>query len=162
MWHLFRATLILGCVKSNYWMNYFERIRERGRDINPFLTLMEVEIGELKRGSAVLRMKIRQDMMNGEGWLQGGIFTALADEAMVLAIYPLIGPGERIATISETTIFLAGIQEGVLVAEGRLIKRGKRVVFAEGDVRTLDSDRILARSSAAYAVLKDNGPGLLA
>jgi acyl-CoA thioesterase len=81
---------------------------------------------------------------------------------MVLAIYPLIGPGERIATISETTIFLAGIQEGVLVAEGRLIKRGKRVVFAEGDVRTLDSDRILARSSAAYAVLKDNGPDLLA
>jgi acyl-CoA thioesterase len=135
-------------------MNYIDRIRERGRDANPFFTLMGIEIGELKRGSAELRMKIRPDMMNGEGWLQGGIFTALADEAMVLAIYPLLAPDERIATISETTSFLSGANEGVLIAEGRLVKRGRRVIFTEGDIRAGGSDRILARSSAAYAVAR--------
>jgi len=136
------------------WMNYIERLRQEGTKANPFFTLMGVEIGEMNEGSAVLRMKIRPDMMNGEGWLQGGIFTALADEAMVLAIYPFLDPEERIASISETTSFLAGANEGVLIAESRLLKRGRRVIFAEADVRAGGSDRILARSSSAYAVVR--------
>jgi acyl-CoA thioesterase len=135
-------------------MNYFERIRTRGRDANPFFTLMGVEIAEMNSGSATLRMAIRPDMMNGEGWLQGGLFTALADEAMVLALYPLLDPDERVATISETTNFLAGANEGVLVASGRIIKRGRRVIFAEADIRLAGSDRILARCTSAYAVVK--------
>jgi acyl-CoA thioesterase len=135
-------------------MNYIERIRKEGREANPFFTLMGVELGDLNSGSATLRMTIRPDMMNGEKWLQGGIFTALADEAMVLAIYPLLEPDERIATISETTSFLAGANEGVLNAEGRLIKRGRRVIFAEAEITAAGSDRILARCTAAYAVVK--------
>lgn len=99
-------------------------------------------------------MPVRPDMMNGEDWLQGGIFTALADEAMVLAIYPLLDPGERIATISETTSFLAGAQGGVLIAEGTVVKRGKRIIFAEGEVFSEGGDRALARCSAAYAVMR--------
>jgi acyl-CoA thioesterase len=149
----YQATLIRGHVKPTYWMNYIDRIREGGRDANPFFTFMGIEIGEMNKGSAVLHMKIRPEMMNGEGWLQGGIFTALADEAMVLAIYPLLAHDERIATISETTSFLAGVNEGVLIAEGRLVKRGRRVIFAEGDISAEGSDRIIARSSAAYAVI---------
>lgn len=135
-------------------MNYFERIRTQGRDANPFFTLMGVELAEMTSGSATLRMAIRPDMMNGEGWLQGGLFTALADEAMVLAMYPLLDPDERVATISETTNFLAGANKGVLIASGRIIKRGRRVIFAEADIRLAGSDRILARCTSAYAVVK--------
>ena len=135
-------------------MSYIERIRALGRDANPFFTLMGVELGTMGKGSARIRMPVRPDMMNGEDWLQGGIFTALADEAMVLAIYPLLDPGERIATISETTSFLAGAQGGVLIAEGTVVKRGKRIIFAEGKVFSEGGDRALARCSAAYAVMR--------
>ncbi len=135
-------------------MSYIERIRAQGRDANPFFTLMGVELGAMGTGSAEIRMPVRPDMMNGEEWLQGGIFTALADEAMVLAIYPLLDPGERLATISETTSFLAGARDGVLVATGTVVKRGRRVIFAEGEVFREGSDRILARCSAAYAVMR--------
>jgi uncharacterized protein (TIGR00369 family) len=135
-------------------MTYIERIRAEGRDANPFFTLMGVELGTIGEGSATISMEVRPDMMNGEEWLQGGIFTALADEAMVLAIYPLLAPDERIATISETTSFLAGAQGGTLVATGRVVKRGRRIVFAEGDVMREGSGRILARCSAAYAVVR--------
>lgn len=135
-------------------MTYIERIRAEGRDANPFFTMMGVELGTMEKGLATISMVVRPDMMNGEEWLQGGIFTALADEAMVLAIYPLLNPGERIATISETTSFLAGAQGGTLVAAGRVVKKGRRIVFAEGDVTLKGSDRTLARCSAAYAVIQ--------
>ena len=98
-------------------------------------------------------------MLNGVGWLQGGIFTALSDEAMALALYSLLSPREGIATISESTSFIRGVRDGVLIAEGRVIKKGRRVAFAEGDV-TLDQPEkeILARTSAAIAVtVRDSG-----
>jgi uncharacterized protein (TIGR00369 family) len=135
-------------------MNYIERIQTEGRDANPFFTLMGIEIGVIGSGCAALRMPVRPDMLNGEDFLQGGLFTALADEAMVLAIYPLLDPGERIATISESTTFMSGAQEGVLVGTGRVLKKGRRVIFAEGDVMLEGSDRILSRSTATFMVTR--------
>jgi uncharacterized protein (TIGR00369 family) len=98
-------------------------------------------------------MEIRPDMWNGVGWLQGGLFTALADEAMALALYPLLSANEGIATISESTSFIRGAREGTLIAEGRVIKKGHRVAFAEGEVFTGDGEKtMLSRTSAAFAV----------
>ena len=135
-------------------MNYIERIQTEGRDANPFFTLMGIELGVTGKGSATLRMQIRPDMLNGEEFLQGGLFTALADEAMVLAIYPLLSREERIATISECTTFMSGAQEGVLVGTGRVIKKGRRVIFAEGEITLEGSDRVLSRSTATFMVTK--------
>jgi acyl-CoA thioesterase len=135
-------------------MSYIERIQTEGRDANPFFTLMEIEIGPLSRGSGTLRMPIRPDMLNGEDFLQGGLFTALADEAMVLAIYPLLAPEEQIATISECTTFMSGAQRGVLVSTGKVIKKGRRVIFAEGEVKLEGSDRVLSRTTATFMVTK--------
>lgn len=135
-------------------MNYVERIRNKGSEANPFFCLMGIEVETIGKGDAGIRMPVRADMMNGEGWLQGGIFTALADEAMVLAIYTLLDPDEAIATITETTTFMSGAQKGAtLHAIGRVVKKGKRVVFAEGEVY-LDSPSgtLLSRTSAVFAV----------
>jgi uncharacterized protein (TIGR00369 family) len=134
-------------------MSYLERIRNQGREANPFFCLMGIDVVSVEEGNAVLRMEVRPDMWNGAGWLQGGMFTALADEAMALALYPMLSPHEGIATISESTSFIKGVKTGVLIAQGRVIKKGHRVVFAEGDVRTdRDEKAILARTSAAFAV----------
>jgi uncharacterized protein (TIGR00369 family) len=135
-------------------MNYIERIQTRGRDANPFFTLMGIEIGVIGQGCATLRMPVRPDMLNGEDFLQGGLFTALADEAMVLAIYPLLNPEERIATISESTTFMSGAQKGILIGTGRVLKKGRRVIFAEGDITMEGSERILSRSTATFMVTR--------
>jgi uncharacterized protein (TIGR00369 family) len=140
-------------------MSYFEKIKGQGRQANPFFCLMGIDVVNVGEGNAVLRMEVRPDMLNGVGWLQGGIFTALCDEAMALALYSLLSPREGIATISESTSFIRGVRDGVLIAEGRVIKKGRRVAFAEGDV-TLDQQEkeILARTSAAFAVtVRDSG-----
>ena len=86
-----RKTLMVSLTKIKVkQMSYIERIRECGRDANPFFCLMGINVDSLDMGKAVLSMRVRDDMLNGEGYLQGGMFTALADEAMVLAIYSLL------------------------------------------------------------------------
>ena len=135
-------------------MSYFDEIRERGREVNPFFVMMAIDVVSIGEGTAGLSMMVRPDMHNGVGWMQGGIFTAMADEAMALALYTVISPGERIATISETTSFLKGAKEGVLIATGRVVRKGRRVAFAESEVRRENGEgEILARCAAAFAIL---------
>ena len=135
-------------------MSYFEEIQKRGRDVNPFFVMMGIDVVSIGEGTAQLSMKVRPEMHNGVGWMQGGIFTAMADEAMALALYTVISPGERIATISETTSFLKGTRDDILIATGRVVRKGRRVAFAESEVRKETSDgEILARCAAAFAIL---------
>ena len=135
-------------------MSYFDAIRKRGRDVNPFFVMMGIDVVSIGEGTARLSMKVRPDMHNGVGWMQGGIFTAIADEAMALALYTVISPGERIATISETTSFLRGAKDEVLVATGRVVRKGRRVAFTESEIRKETADgEILARCAAAFAIL---------
>jgi acyl-CoA thioesterase len=90
-------------------MSYLENIKKDGKYANPFFCLMGIEVVSVEPGKAVLNMQVRPDMHNGVGWLQGGILAAVADEAMALALYPLLSNTEGIATISESTSFIRGI-----------------------------------------------------
>jgi uncharacterized protein (TIGR00369 family) len=134
-------------------MSYLENIKKDGKSANPYFSLMGIDVVSIEPGKAILKMQVRPDMHNGVGWLQGGILAAIADEAMALALYPLLSKTEGIATISESTSFMRGVQDGCIVAKARIIRKGRRVAFAEGEVFT-DNDEMtmLSRTSAAFAV----------
>lgn len=93
-------------------------------------------------------------MLNGVGWLQGGLYTALCDEAMALAIYTVLNEKERIATISESTSFLEGVRSGKIIAMGKVIKKGKHVAFAEGCVKRYGDNAMLSQTRASFAVIR--------
>jgi acyl-CoA thioesterase len=135
-------------------MGYLEEIERCGRDANPFLRLMDISIHSYGDGMAQLSMPIRPDMLNGQGWLQGGILTALSDEAMALALYTMLQEGELIATISENTSYLMGIREGRVMAQGWVIKKGRQVAFSEARIRREDiNGPVLSQTSASFALV---------
>jgi len=134
-------------------MGYLEEISAKGQKANPFFVMMGIEPVSFGDGAAVLSMQVRPDMLNGDGWLQGGVYTALVDEAMALALITVLDPGERIATISEATSFLSGVQDGTIRASGRVIRKGRSVAFTEGEVAG-DNGQVLARTTASFAVLQ--------
>jgi len=134
-------------------MSYFERIKKDGRKANPFFCLTGIDIVKAEPGRAVLTMPVRPDMYNGVGWLQGGMLVAIADEAMALALYPLLEKNEGIATIAESTSFIKGVQKGSVLAEARVIKKGRRVAFMEAEVWADDGEKVLlSRTTASFAI----------
>jgi len=134
-------------------MGYIERLKEVGRDANPFFKMMGIEVEDFGDGYASLWMEVRPDMLNGAGWLQGGVYVALADEAVALALYTLLEEGERIATIDEHTCFIKGVNSGVIAATGDVIRKGRRVAFADGEVTSGEDGTLLSRTSTSYAVI---------
>jgi acyl-CoA thioesterase len=136
-------------------MSYIEDIRTLGRDANPFFRLMGINLGPLGKGVAELSMEVRPDMLNGVGWLQGGLFTALCDEAMALALFTILDgdEDEGIATISESTSFLRGIRMGRIKAVGRVVKRGRSVAFLEGIVTNSGDGSCLSETVASFLIM---------
>jgi acyl-CoA thioesterase len=136
-------------------MSYIEDIRTQGRDANPFFRLMGIDLGPFGKGEAELSMQVRPDMLNGVGWLQGGLFTALCDEAMALALFTILDEDEDegIATISESTSFLRGIRKGRIKAVGRVIKKGHTVAFMEGMVTNSDDGSLLSETVASFVIM---------
>ena len=134
-------------------MSYLEKIKKDGRSANPFFCLMGIDIMKAEPGIAALTMPVRPDMHNGVGWLQGGMLVAIADEAMALALYPLLEKNEGIATIAESTSFIKGVRKGTIIAEARVVKKGRRVAFMEAEVWVDDGEKILlSRTSASFAI----------
>ena len=134
-------------------MSYLERIKKDGRKANPFFCLTGIDVVKAEPGTAVLTMPVRPDMHNGVGWLQGGMLVAIADEAMALALYPLLEKNEGIATIAESTSFIRGVQKGTILGEARVIRKGRRVAFMEAEVWADDGEKVLlSRTTASFAI----------
>jgi len=134
-------------------MSYLEKINKEGRTANPFFCLTGIDIVKAEPDIAVLTSPVRPDMHNGVGWLQGGMLVAIADEAMALALCPLLEKNEGIATIAESTSFIRGVRDGTIHAEARVIRKGRRVAFMEAEVWAGDGDKtLLSRTSASFAI----------
>lgn len=133
-------------------MKYLKELDQVGKEANPFFCLMGIEPVSWGEGRATLSMEVKPEMHNGEGWLQGGVYTAMADEAMALSIYTLLKENETIATISCTTTFMRGVKEGTILADAWVVKRGRQVIFAEAEVRSPDSEYTYARLTASFVV----------
>jgi uncharacterized protein (TIGR00369 family) len=137
-------------------MSYLDNIRNHGRQANPFFCLTGIDIVKAEQGKAVLSMPVRPELYNGVGWLQGGMLVAIADEAMALALYTLLEKNEGIATIAESTSFIRGVQKGAVLAEARVIKKGRRVAFMEAEVRADDGEKtVLSRTTASFVITAD-------
>jgi acyl-CoA thioesterase len=135
-------------------MSYLDGIERMGRAANPFFLLMGIDVCAFGNGQAELSMEVRPDMLNGAGWLQGGLYTALCDEAMALALFTSLREGECIATISESTSYLQGVRGGKILAIGKVIKKGRQVAFTEGYVRKEgDVSAILSQTRASFMII---------
>jgi uncharacterized protein (TIGR00369 family) len=132
---------------------YAEKIAEIGSAANP--TFMTLGITPVSWGDnrAVLKMTITDKFHNGVGFLQGGFYVILADEAIALAILTELDADQGTTTISETTEFLRSAKEGEIFAVARINRKGRRIVFAEAEVRRGSEDgEILSKTTTSYLV----------
>ncbi len=115
---------------------------------NPFVRFMGVEVPELGEGFARFTLEIRPDFHNSQGFLQGGVIAALADEAVAYALFSLVPEGEMISTVEMKINFLAPAQQGVLEAQAHIRKRGRTLSL--GEVEVTQDTRLVAKGMCTY------------
>ena len=88
---------------------------------------------------------------NPMGTVHGGVITDLADAAMGLALVSTLGEGESFTTLELKMNFLRPVFEGMLVADARVLHRGRTIGLVEVVVR--HARKVVARGVATQMVL---------
>ena len=96
--------------------------------------------------------------LNPMGTLHGGVICDIADAAMGMAYYSTLGEGESFTTIELKTNFLEPVREGLLRAEGKIIKTGKTIGLLQCEV-TDSKNSLVAFTTSTCMTLRGESAG---
>ncbi|MGB2694296.1 MAG: PaaI family thioesterase [Dehalococcoidia bacterium] len=123
---------------------------------SPYYQAMGMSLLEIDVGRALLRVAIRPSHLNADGIAHGGVLPAIADGAMGNALRTLNGEAAQVLTAEIHLHFLRPVTGGALLAEGRVVQSGRRVSFAEVEMRDEESGKPVARGSGVFVIQANN------
>ena len=93
-------------------------------------------------GHVTLRMKIKQDMLNGFGIAHGGITYSLADSALAFASNSY---GIQTVSIETSISHIKPLKENdIIIAETKELSKTKRVTIFQIDIKNESNDELVA------------------
>jgi uncharacterized protein (TIGR00369 family) len=116
-----------------------------------FARLVGIEVEELRRDYARMRLPWRQELNQPTGLMHGGAIATLVDTVVVPAIGTAYEDRRPFSTIEMAVRYLSPVRSEDLIAEGWVTRRGKRVAFCEVEVRTASAVKV-ASGNLIYIV----------
>lgn len=112
---------------------------------SPFMSWLKPIMLEVNEGNLRFQYTVRKEMTNPFRTLHGGVTAAIIDDAIGAT---LISYGEPYFYVSVNLVidYLSAAVEGdVIIAETKVVKKGKQLVNAECEVWNADHSRLIAR-----------------
>jgi uncharacterized protein (TIGR00369 family) len=119
----------------------------------PIAMLMQFDIRALEEGRVEFGCTLDESVYNPIGVVHGGLVCTLLDTVVGCAVHSTLPQGLGYTSIELKVNYLRGVHtsSSPLTAVGRVVKPGRRVAFAEGEV--LDaSGRVVATASGSLLV----------
>ncbi len=119
---------------------------------SPFYRLLDMHVEEVAEGYARLRLPVGERLLQLYGVVHGGVAATLADSCVGVALISLLEPPLSSTTVEMKVNYLAPVTHGELVAEGRIVHKGRTLALGEADVRD-HNGRLIAKALATYMIL---------
>ncbi|NMP21114.1 PaaI family thioesterase [Sulfobacillus harzensis] len=112
----------------------------RFHEENPYWQWMGFQADEVaaSKGMARVRVAIRPEFYQHQGFVHGGVLSALIDSAGAWAFILTHGEGLRTINLAVQYLSPVGPGAGELVADGKLVRVGRRIVIVAVDVIATD------------------------
>ena len=132
-----------GDAKLAFTRDYQKRI--------PFVSHLKILTETLGEGSARLSLPIELHFTNSIGTVHGGVIMSLLDVALCTAARTLHPDSLGVITIDMSTSFIGGGSGARLLAEARVLKNGRSMIFVEGEAKNEDGS-LVAKAMATVRV----------
>jgi molybdopterin converting factor subunit 1 len=133
-------------------LEQFKRLVSRNVPAPAYTELLGTRPLEAEPGHVRMEFHAREEFVNPGGAIQGGFLTAMLDETMGPAAISMLGPGFMVPTLELKVNFLRPGRPGRMVADARVVHRGKSVVFMESSLVTDDGTLIATATATARIV----------
>jgi acyl-CoA thioesterase len=121
------------------------------KGLNRFADLVGLRFTACGEGRCSAEVDVREDLFHPGGIVHGGVAFALADSTMATGLLATLEGAQIASTIELKISFLAPVREGIMLAESWIVKRGRRIAFAEAKVTC--GDTLVATATATFAIV---------
>jgi uncharacterized protein (TIGR00369 family) len=123
----------------------------------PGMKEIGINAEDIGKGTATLRLPFDDNMLRPGGTILGPTMMALADTTMYAVVLGAIGIVKLAVTTSFNINFLHRPSPADLIAEGRLLKLGKRLAVIEVTLHSDGHDEPVAHATGTYSIPPDRG-----
>jgi acyl-coenzyme A thioesterase 13 len=112
---------------------------------SPFMQWLAPTVLLAEEGHLEFQYEVRPEWLNPIGNLHGGVTAAIIDDALGATMFSLNEPF-FFSTINNTIDYFSPAKENdLLIAETRIIKRGRQFINAQCDIWNADKNRLIAK-----------------
>ena len=116
-----------------------------------------IDTARSRRGVCVVTGKVERRHLNINEVVHGGVYATILDTAMGASVVSLLAEGETTATTSLYVEFLRAARRGdELTARGEVLRRGRHLAFAEGNLFDAEGRR-LSQARGTWYIWSDTG-----
>lgn len=119
-----------------------------------FSHLVGLKLEEARPGYAKMSLAAREEVKQTNGVIHGGALATLADTAVAFALSTLLPKDQKMTTIELKINYLEPIRDGKVIAEARILRKGKRIVVGEVDIFD-ENAQLAAKGLITYMILSD-------
>jgi len=115
----------------------------------PYYRLLNMKIEEVKDGYARLTMNLEEKHLQFLKSVHGGAIASIADSAAAWATAASADFKKAPLTVEMKINFLAPVKSGQLIAEARIVHKGRTISLSDVEVKD-DNGRLVAKSLVTY------------
>lgn len=127
-----------------------EEVKKRFTD-SPFFKSMGFEMLEFSEEKVLLKLEVKEEFMNVNGTLHGGIHASMLDQVFGMAVQA--ATKSTCATINLNINYLASSGTGDVFATARILQQGYRTVILEGELFE-EGGKKLAHGTGTFKVFR--------
>ena len=140
-----------------------ESLLTRMQEESPYWALLGLEMADIKKGWAKVRLPFARKLVHPLGIAHGGAIFSAADSAVAMALIGLVERDETFTTVEMKINYLRPFDKGEIMAEAWIIHKGGKTALGDVEVRN-SGGALIAKGLATYIIMKKDDfipiPGL--
>ncbi len=133
--------------------NFRKAIIEKMKMTVPFWKLLGMEVIDVKKGWAIVRLPFSEKLAQPDGVAHGGAIFSPADTAVAMALLGLIDRNQTLLTIEMKINYIKAVKQGDIIAEAKIVHHGSKTAIGEVDVRNSQGE-LLAKCLSTYMIVQ--------
>ena len=133
--------------------NFKNALLKKVKKNTPFWTLMDMDLVDVKKGWATVRMPYNQKLGHAYGAAHGAAVFAPADSAVAMALQGLVGKDDVITTVEMKINYIRPFSKGEIIAEASIVSKGSHMAVGDVSVRNSEGE-LIAKALATYMIMK--------
>ena len=123
------------------------------RSIPPWSLPLHLQVRKTTETSVTLLMPFDEQLLHAGGIVAGPALMALADTAMVMALWSALGAFHPVVTIDMTTTFMRPVTRSAVIAEATVLRLGRTLGFCHVQLLTDTEERqLVAHAVGSYSI----------